>query len=174
VSPEQIDSLLEQVSLLAQDVAATQAGADAAFVDERAAERGLLLRILEAVQPAFKWLANYHGPIDGLRGGCGEYHLVEIDTCVADGAPSAWMVGKHEDLGLLLALRSKNGGRPNLISPGGELPGARDGGPRLGRVLESLVEQLARHATGNMSRRRREAAGLCERLRAIQLLLGTK
>lgn len=170
MSPEQLDDLVEQVRLLAQDVAATQAGMDVAFGAERVAEQELLLVVLDAVRPAFPWLSEHSGPVEGLRDGRAELRQVTIDSHGQLDQMVEWVVCDHDELGLVIARRPV-ARVAQLVWPGKSLPSGRDGGPRLARALESLVDRLVRHATGHGPRRRREASVMAERLRAIQTLL---
>ena len=162
-----------RLEALANEVAGTGAGAERAFRKEREAERELVLDLLQAVRPAFKWIADTDGKVQGLADDA-IYRQVIIDTTTRDGATKGmayqWRAFDHPDLGLAIA-GVPAGGFPALVWPNSDLPFGREGGPRLGRVLVSLADRLASHAQGNASRRAQEAAAMAERLRAIQTLL---
>lgn len=163
---DDVEYLLRQVRLLADDVAGTHEGMEAAFADERTAEQELLLQLLDAMLPAFPWLADQQGPVIDLPGPETEYRQVQLDA----DREGAWVACDHAELGLVVA-RRPNDQKPHRVWPGGELPSGREGGPRLARALQALMDRLASQATGNSARRRREAAAMSERLRAVQTLL---
>ncbi len=168
------DDLRHRMEALAKDVVATAEGAERSFHLEREAERELLLDLLQAVRPAFKWIPDREGPVSGVQ--ChGLYAMVVLDAYRQDepGPVSSyeWVAFEHPNLGLAVARWRTACGAGELAWPGQDLPFGREGGPRLARVVCNLADRLAAHAQGNTSRRRREAGRMTERLRAIQTLL---
>jgi hypothetical protein len=163
---------------LAADVAADAEGAERSFVLEREAERLLLLDLLRAVRPAFKWISDCCGPVAPFSG---EHRQVVLDEYRAQEATPArmtpapcysWVAFDHPELGVAVGRRDALG-CTELVwpRPDADLPFGREGGPRLARVVCNLADRLAAHAQGNTSRRRREASRMTERLRAIQTLI---
>lgn len=174
------DDLRHRMEALAEDVAATAEGAERSFYLEREAERELLLDLLQAVRPAFKWIRDREGPVS-VAGIVRRYAMVVLDAYrtepgtdprLSNPGPSyEWVAFEHPELGLAVARWRVACGDGELAWPGQDLPFGREGGPRLARVVCNLADRLAAHAQGNTSRRRREAGRMTERLRAIQTLL---
>jgi hypothetical protein len=165
VKRDDVEYLLRQVRLLADGVAGTHEGMEAAFAEERHAEQSLLIQLLDAMRPAFPWLADQQGPVLELPGER-EYWQVTLDA----DSKGTWLACDHPELGLVVARRPDHQ-TPHRVWPGGQLPSGREGGPRLGKMLDGLMDRLAGQATGNSARRRREASAMAERLRAVQTLL---
>lgn len=179
---EMTDKLLARLRVIAREVEVTGKGMENAFASEREAETALVLEVLQAARPAFRWIATSNGPV---RGATGEEHdLVLIDRRTRAGTAEVgnhvhtveWLAFDHPDLGLAVAYRGVteqqvHPGTPTLIMPHAKLPHWREGGPRLDAALESLVDRLSKHAAGNAARRRHEAAKMAETLRAVQTLL---
>ena len=170
MSPDRIEAIFDEIGLLAREVHAIQDGLETTFGEQRRQERELLLELLEKVRPAFRVLADHTGPVIGLAGGRRDLRQVSLDSFREGGRRGRWLAADHHELGLVITSKM-DGEAARLVWPSGEIPPARDGGPRLVSVLAELADRLVRHAEGNCPRRRRESARMVEVLQAIRTLL---